>query len=221
MLRLGTAASAIVTIWIVLNVFIEVDRDELETAIDRAGFWAPVAYAAILFLGLTIPFNPVSDLLTITVAAIVLDPVEAILATFVAQACSITVNYVIAARYGGGALELLEAQPRLGFLARLRDNIDLRTVFVLRLALPLTAIGVDFVSYLSGMKRLSFAGYFVVSLAPWTVMSVVYFTTAGILREASPFLVFVPAAIIIAVSSLLVLVLRRRNVLDDGATTDE
>ena len=218
--RLGAAAFVIVTVWIVLNVFIEVDRDDLERAIDRAGLWAPVAYAAILFLGLTIPFNPVSDLLTITVAAIVLDPVEATLATFVAQACSITVNYLIAARYGGGALERLEAQPTLRFLARLRDNIDLRTVFVLRLALPLTAIGVDFVSYLAGMKRLNFPGYVVVSLAPWTVMSVVYFTTAGILREASPFLVFVPAGIIIAVSSLLVVVLRRRHVFDDGAFDD-
>jgi len=219
--RLGLVALVIVTIWVILNVFVDVDQEALETAIDRAGWWAPVAYAGILFLGLSVPFNPVSDLLTITVAAILLDPVEAILATFVAQASSITVNYLIAARYGGGVLERLEHEPKLSFVGRLRENIDLRSVFVLRLALPLTAIGVDFVSYLAGMKRLSFPGYFLVSIAPWTAMSVVYFTTAGILREASPFLVFVPAGIIIAVSSLLVLLLRRRSVIGGGVVSDE
>jgi len=219
--RLGLVALVILTIWVGLNVFVDVSQEDLESAIDRAGIWAPVAYGTILFLGLTVPFNPVSDLLTVTVAAIMLNPLEAIVATFAAQACSITVSYLIAARYGKGVLERLEEQPRLRFLNRLRENIDLRTVFLLRLALPLTAIGVDFVSYLAGMKRLNFPGYFVVSLAPWTVMSVLYFTTAGFLREVSPFLVLLPAGIIIGVSSLMVLLLRRGKILDDGTVTEE
>ncbi len=219
--RLGIAVVVILAIWVTVNVFVDVDQDDLETTIDRAGIWAPIAYAVILLLGLTVPFNPVSDLLTITVAAIMLHPLEAILATFVAQASSVTINYLIAARYGGGVLDRLEDQPKLSFLNRLRENIDLRTVFVLRLALPLTAIGVDFVSYLAGMKRLNFPGYFLVSLVPWTVMSVAYFTSAGFLRDESPFLVLVPAGIIIAASSLLVVVLKRRHVFDSAPVTDE
>ena len=100
-------------------------------------------------------------------------------------------NYAVARRFGSGILDRVSEQPRLGFLQRLRESIDLKTVFVLRLALPLTAIGVDFVSYLAGMKRLNFVGYYLASIVPWTVMSVVYFTSAGALRDTSPILVFV------------------------------
>lgn len=212
--RLGLFVFVVIVLLLALNWFVDVDRDDLESAIARAGIWGPVTYAVILALGLTVPFNPVSDLLTVTVAALVLDPVDAIVATFVAQAFSVTVSYLVARRIGGGILDRIADQPRLGFLARLRENIDLRTVFFLRLALPITAIGVDFVSYLAGMKRLNFAGYFAVSLVPWTIMSIVYFASAGILRDTSPVLVFVPAAILIGGSSALVYLFRRRRLID-------
>ena len=45
-------------------------------------------------------------------------------------------------------------------------------------------------------------------------MSIVYFTSAGALRDTSPVLVFVPAVIMIAGTSLLVFVLRRRRIID-------
>lgn len=212
--RLGAFGLVLVAMFVALHWFVDIDRQDLEDGIGRAGLWGPFAYAVILALGLAVPFNPVSDLLTVTVAALVLDPLEAIIATFVAQAFAITVSYALARRYGAGILDRLAEQPRLGFLARLRDTIDLRTVFVLRLALPLTAIGVDFVSYLAGMRRLNFAGYLAASLIPWTVMSVIYFSLAGALRDVSPVLVFVPAVILVAGSGLLVLVLRRRQIID-------
>ena len=213
--RLGLFVFSVAVLLLALNWFVDVDREDLEDGIARAGIWGPVTYAVILALGLAVPFNPVSDLLTVTVAALILDPVEAIIATFAAQSVSVTVSYVIARRIGGGILDRISGQPRLGFLARLRESIDLKTVFMLRLALPITAIGVDFVSYLAGMKRLNFAGYFAVSLIPWTIMSVAYFTSAGMLRDTSPVLVFVPAAILIGGSTALVYLLRRRRVIDE------
>lgn len=214
LVRLGALVLAIIAVLLALNLLVDIERSDLEEAMDRAGFWGPAAYAVILALGLTIPFNPVSDLLTVTVAALILDPTEAIIATFAAHSFAVTVNYAVARRFGGGILDRLAEERRLGFLERLRESIDLRTVFVLRLALPLTAIGVDVVSYLSGMKQLNFVGYFVVSVAPWTVMSIVYFTSAGLLRDTSPILVFVPAVILIAGSSLVVFLLRRRRVIE-------
>ena len=213
-MRLGAFVLLVVVALVALNLFVDVSRADLEHAIDRAGIWGAVTYAVILAAGLSIPFNPVSDLLTVTVAALVLDPLHAILATFAAHSFAIIVNYAVARRFGSGILDRVADQPRLGFLARLRESIDLKTVFVLRLALPLTAIGVDFVSYLAGMKRLNFAGYYLVSIVPWTVMSIVYFTSAGALRDTSPVLVFVPAVIMIAGTSLLVFVLRRRRIID-------
>lgn len=214
LVRLGAFVLLIAAALLALNLFVDIDRSDLESAIDRAGMWGPFAYAVILALGLSIPFNPVSDLLTVTVAALILDPFEAIVATFVAHSFAIVVNYVVARRFGSGVLDRVSDQPRLGFLHRLRESIDLKTVLVLRLALPLTAIGVDFVSYLAGMKRLNFAGYYIVSIVPWTLMSVVYFTSAGALRDTSPVLVFVPAVILIAGTGLLVFVLRRRAIID-------
>jgi len=61
----------------------------------------------------------------VTVAALLLDPWEAILATFAAQAFAVTLNYAIARRFGGGILERVREQQRLGFLQRLQENIDL------------------------------------------------------------------------------------------------
>lgn len=214
LVRLGVFLLLVAAALVALHVFVDIDRSDLERAIDRAGIWGAVTYAVILALGLSIPFNPVSDLLTVTVAALILDPSEAILTTFAAHSRAIVVNYAVARRFGSGILDRLADQPRLGYLQRLRESIDLKTVFVLRLALPLTAIGVDFVSYLAGMKRLNFVGYYLASIVPWTVMSVVYFTSAGALRDTSPVLVFLPAVLLIAGTSLLVYLLRRRRIID-------
>lgn len=212
-LRLGLLGLVLAAILLALHLFLDVSREDLEDAIARSGFWGPAVYAVILALGLTIPFNPVSDLLTVTVAALLLDPSEAIIATLAAHVFAVSVNYAIARQFGSGVLDRVVEQPRFGFLARLRESIDLKSVFVLRFALPLTAIGVDFVSYLAGMKRLNFVGYLVASLVPWTILSVVYFTSAAELRETSPVLVFVPAAILIAGTSAIVYLLRRRRVI--------
>ena len=192
-----------------LNVFVEVDRDDLERAIDQAGLLGPAAYALILLTGLTVPFNPVSDLLTVTVASILLDPVEAIIATFVAHSSAITVNYLVARRFGAGILNRVAEERRFPLLARAKHQLNLRTVFLLRLALPLTAVGIDVVGYLAGAQRLRFPGYFVASIVPWTVFNVIYFTSAGALRDISPALVLLPAVLLIAGSSLLVYLLRR------------
>jgi len=197
-----------VALW-VLNSVVEVDQADLERAIDRTGIWGPIAYAVILTLGLTVPMNPVSDLLTVTVAAVLLDPKVAILATGVAHTIAITVNYYIGYLYGARMIDRLLARRDVPLLRRVRDHITVRAIFLLRFALPLTAIGIDWISYLAGIQRLRFVPYFIASMVPWTVMSVIYFTSAALLRETSPFLVLLPAVAIIVVASSLVFVLRR------------
>ena len=159
LLRLGGFVLLLGALLLALHFLVDISREDLEEGIDRAGIWGPLTYAVILALGLTVPFNPVSDLLTVTVAALVLDPTEAILATFAAQFVAVSVSYILARRFGAGILDRVTGESRLAFLERLRQRIDLKTVFVLRMALPLTAIGVDVVSYLPGMKRLNYGGY--------------------------------------------------------------
>lgn len=207
-LRGGLALAGLVAVLALLNRFVDISQDDMESWIDGAGVLAPITYAVVLFLGLTIPFNPVSDLLTVTVAALLLDPWVAILATFAAQAASISLNYRLARWYGPGIMRRLKKR-NVPLVARIERHITLKTVFLFRFALPLTGIGVDFISYLSGIRRLRFAPFFAATMVPWTLLSVIYFVSAGMLREVSPGLVLVPALILLAVTSLVVLVIRR------------
>lgn len=210
-LKIVALAALLVVGLLALNSTIDVDQDDLEGAIDRAGILGPTVYAVILTLGLTVPMNPVSDLLTVTVAAVVLDPKVAILTTFVVHAIAVTVNYMVGYRYGTRLMDRLLERRDIPLLRRVRDRITVRAVFILRLALPLTAIGIDWISYLAGAQRLRFSSYFVASMVPWTLMNVIYFSAAAMLRETSPFLVVVPALLLIMGASLLVFVLRQRT----------
>lgn len=214
-MRLGVLVLVVGAVLVALNVFVDVDQSDVEQFIDRAGIWGPVTYAVILFFGLTIPFNPVSDLLTVTAAAIIFDPFEAIVATFAAQVVAVSVNYSVGLLFGTSLMQRLARQERAGMFFRLSDRLDLRALFLLRFALPLVAIGGDWLSYFSGIKRLNFPGFVVVSLIPWTLMSVLYFTSAGALREISPLLVFLPAAVIVFGASAIVVLLRRRRVIPE------
>lgn len=204
----GAGIAGLLVVLALLNRFVDINQDDLESWIDGAGALAPITYAVVLFLGLTVPFNPISDLLTVTVAALLLDPWVAIVATFAAQAASVTLNYVLARRYGPGVMRRLK-ERNVPLVARIERHVTLKTVFLFRFALPLTGIGVDFISYLSGMRRLPFAPFFAATMGPWTLLSVIYFVSAGMLREVSPGLVLVPAIILLAVTSLVVIVIRR------------
>ena len=78
-------------------------------------------------------------------------------------------------------------------------------MFALRFVLPLTAIGIDFVSYFSGMRRLGFARFYVASIVPWSAFSVVYFYSTAYLRDRSLLLFLVPALVLILGPSLIAL----------------
>ena len=202
-LRLGAFALVILVISLLAQRYLDLSQDDLEAAVDSAGTFAPAAYAVVLFLGLSVPFNPVSDLATVTVAALIFDPHVSVAATFVAHTCALSVNYVVARRFGSPVVRLLAGGRAAEVAARLGDRLDARRVFVIRFLLPLTAIGIDVVSYLSGLRRLNFARFFVASIVPWTLISVTFFYTTAFLREQSLVLFFLPAALLILVPVLV------------------
>lgn len=100
---------------------------------------------------------------------------------------------------GRYVVRLLAGSDALSRLGWLDGRVNLRTVFVMRFMLPLTAIGIDFVSYAAGLKELRFWRYYLASIVPWTVLSVVYFTSTRLLRDRSLVWFFVPAAVLILV----------------------
>jgi uncharacterized membrane protein YdjX (TVP38/TMEM64 family) len=207
---------------LVLNYFVDINQDDLESAIDRAGIVGPAVYTMLLIVGLSVPFTPFSDLLTVTVASIVLNPIHAIAATFIAHTISVTANYIVGWRYGERLLDWATERREIPLVRQLRRRVDVRAVFFLRFALPLTAIGVDIVGYLAGMQRLKFPAYWVASMVPWTLMSVIFFTSAAFLREIAPYLVVVPAIAIIVTTSAFVLIIRKKtSILDVPHLDDE
>lgn len=207
--RLLLVLAAVAVVSVIAERAFDISVDDINDAIDAAGVLAPIIYVVVLFFGLSVPFNPVSDLATVNVAALVFPPTVSIAATFAAHTMALVVNYTVGRHYGATLLRRVASQRGAATIESLGQNFSYRALFLFRLALPLTAIGIDFVSYFSGMRRLPFWRFYVVSIVPWTALSVVFFTSTSLLKEQSIVLFFLPAAVLILVPSLILLLRRR------------
>jgi len=207
--RLLIGGGLLLIVVVILQSTVRVSLQDLEDAVDAAGVFGPIAYALVLFLGLSVPFNPVSDVATVNVAALVFDPEVSVAATFVAHSVALTVNFIVAKRYGHIGIRLITGRGEIGVVNRLSERMSYRTVFVTRFMLPLTAIGIDIISYLAGMRGLRFVPFYVASIIPWTVISVVYFYSTTYLKDRSLILFFLPAALLILGPPALLFLWRR------------
>ena len=207
--RLLIGGGILLLIVIVLQATLRVSVQDIEDAVAAAGVFGPIVYSIVLFLGLSVPFNPVSDVATVSVAALVFPPEVSIAATFVAQTVSLTVNYVVARRYGNVGLRLITGRGEVAIVNRLSERMSYRTILVTRFMLPLTAIGIDIISYLAGMRRLRFVPFMVVSIVPWTLISIVYFYSTSYLKDRSLLLFFLPLVLLTLGPPLLVYLWRR------------
>ena len=207
--RLLIGGGILLLVIVILQATFRVTVQDIEDAVAAAGVYGPIAYAAVLFLGLTVPFNPVSDVATVNVAALVFEPEVSIAATFAAHTAALTVNYYVARHYGNVGLRLITGRGEIDVVTRLSERMGYRTVLFTRFMLPLTAIGIDVVSYLAGMRRMRFVPFYIVSVVPWTLFSVVYFVSTAYLKDRSLVLFFAPAALLILGPPALVVLWRR------------
>ena len=207
--RLLLGGGIFLIVVIVLQATFRVSVQDIEDAVSAAGVYGPIAYAAVLFLGLSVPFNPVSDVATVDVAALVFEPEIAILATFVAHTLALTTNFVVAKRWGHVGIRLITGRGEVAIVDRLSERMGYRTVFLTRFMLPLTAIGIDIVSYLAGMRRLRFVPFYIASIIPWTLISVVYFYSTAYLKDQSLVLFLLPGALLILGPPTLLVLWRR------------
>lgn len=215
--RLFVLAIALGVVLLIIQQNVDLSLDRLQEIVDSAGILAPLAYALILFLGLSVPFNPVSDLATVNVAALLFEPEVSIAATFLAHTTSLAVNYWVARHLGDRTLRLLSGERAAAFVERFGDRMTYGSVFSLRFALPLTGIGIDIVTYLAALGRLGFIRFYIVSIIPWTIVSVIYFYSTNYLREQSFILFFVPAVILLVAPSAFLLWRRHRNGANEAA----
>ncbi|GEM_PF-1799558 len=172
--------------------------EDLKVTINSFGIFAPVAYAVILFFGLSVPFAPISDFLTVNLAAFFFPPMTSVIATFFAQAATLAFNYWVGRNFGDYFLKKILKESEAKKVESFIDQLSFRWIFGLRFLLPLTAIGIDAVSYASGIARLRFIKFFLVSLIPWTILNIAYFYSTSFFEGKSPVLFFLPAVVLIA-----------------------
>lgn len=208
---------AIIVITFYLLVFIfsrifNIGLTQVQEFVNSFGIFGPIVYSCVLLLGLTVPFNPVSDFLVVNVAAILFPPHVSIIFTFITHSLALTINYHLGKKYGGVIIRKIITQKNTPYVEKLLKKLTYRNIFILRLFLPTSNIvGVEVISYASGHEKIPFTKFFLVSIIPWTFLSVLYFTSTYFLRERSLSLYFLPAIIIILLPLLILFILRRNK----------
>ena len=188
---------------ILLQQIFNIDFKTIRNLVDYFGPAAPVAYSVLLFLGLTVPLNPISDLLVVSLAALLFPPIVSVSATFVSHIAALTANYLVGRRFLDLFLHKILSRNEVLKIENLSQKINLRWIFGLRFLLPLTAVGVDAVSYASGLANLNFWKFLIISMIPWTVFNIVYFYSSGYLREINPVLIVVPIGALVGIPTLI------------------
>jgi len=172
--------------------------------VSSFGIYAPVIYSVILLLSLIIPFNPISEFLLINVAVIIFPPQIAIFFTFITHSLALCINYYIGKIFGKRILNIIVEEKNFRYVEEYLKKLTIRNLFIIRFFLPISSIvGADIVSYIAGYERLPFVKYFIVSIIPWTIMNIVFFTTTSYLSEKSIFLYFIPAVVIVGIPILI------------------
>lgn len=188
--------------FVVQNYF-KITVSDIQLYVSSFGPTALIIYIILLILGLTVPFNPLPDYAVVATAAALFPPVQSIFATFVAQTITLFINYSIGKKYGWRFIDFIAKEQELDNVKALAQRITPRSVFGFRWLLPITAIGIDVISLTSGMANMNFGKFFLASIIPWTVLSVVFFTSTNYLKQFSGLLFFLPSVVLIVASLVI------------------
>lgn len=190
------------------NIF-SIDLADIEKEVSSYGPIASLIYTAILFFGLTIPFNPISDTVVVLTAAIVFSPPVAIIATFIAHFTALTTNYFLSENFGWKIIRKFSKSSEEKQIENLAKHLTPRKIFALRFILPLTAIGIDVVSYAAAISKVNFKQFILASIIPWTILNIIFFTSASYLKNKSSVFVLIPVVVLIPLSYLLYIYLKK------------
>ena len=103
-------------------------------------------------------------------------------------------------KYGKRILDKVITPENSKYLEKYFNKLTIKNLFIIRFFVPISSMfGVDILSYISGMQKLPFLKYFIVSIVPWTILTILYFTATAYLIDKSIFLYFLPAIIIVMV----------------------
>ena len=203
-IRLGIFLFVFYLTAFVISQIFNITLEQIQEIVLSFGALAPVVYAVVLFLGLTVPFNPVSDFLIINLGVLLFPLYISIPFTFIAHSLVLVVNYYVGLRFGKRILEKVVTAENSQYMDKYFNKLTIKNLFIIRFFVPITSIfGADIVSYIAGMQKLPFFKYYVVSIVPWTILSVLYFTTTAYFIDKSIFLYFLPVIILVGLPILL------------------
>lgn len=209
-IRLGIFVFVFYLITFAVTNYFNIGVAEVQEFVLSFGLLAPIVYSIILFLGLTVPLNPISDFLIINIGVIAFPPLVAIFFTFLAHSAAIIVNYFVGRKYGKKALDKIVSKENTKYVEKYTNRLTIKKLFVIRFIVPIaTMFGADIVSYASGMQRLPFLKYYLVSIIPWTFLSTIYFLFSSYLLNISIFLYFLPPILIVTVPLILVFLYKK------------
>jgi len=208
-LRLGIFVFIFYFLTLIFSHFLNIGIEEVQIFVSSFGILAPLIYSLILFLGLVVPFNPISDFIVINMGVILFSPLVAIFFTFIAHSLAISLNYFIGLRYGKRFINIIVKKENAPYLDKYFKKLTIRNLFIIRFFIPISSFfGFDVISYISGIQKLPFDKYFVVSIVPWTFMSILYFSTTSYFLKKSIFLYFLPVIFLVGVPFIIYFIYR-------------
>ena len=182
-----------------LQKSLNINLGELKVVIGSFGILAPAVYSVLLTLGLSVPFNPIPDYLLVSLAAFIFPMHIAIIATFFAHSLAITANYYLSKKFGWFVLDRITSKDEDTYLHKLSREITPSKIFWMRWLLPLTAIGIDIVSYAAGIAKIPYLRFYISSIVPWTTLSTLFFISTNFVIEKYIFLFFLPGLALVAI----------------------
>lgn len=213
LIRVGIIFFVISILMIILGKWLGITPQDIRDVVNSFGIFAPLAYSVILFLGLSVPFNPVSDFLVVNIAALLFPPHISILFTFIAHVMALSVNYYIAHKFGIKIIGKVAEKEKADTIIQFSQKLTPKSLFFLRFILPTSnLIGNDILSYLSGIQKMPFFKFFAVSIIPFTILNVLYFSFVSILMKHSKLLFFLPFFFILA-AIVLYFILKKTKLL--------
>lgn len=203
-IRFLLLALLISTTTFILGRVFDISLLDIKSFINSFGIYAPMAYAFVLLLGLCVPFNPVSDFLVVNVAALAFLPVVSITATFIVHTTALTLNYYVGRMYGAALIKRFTTEKNNEYIRTLTNKLTLKRLFLLRFVLPTSNfIGVEIISYAAGIEKLPFWKFYIASIVPWTILSVIYFTTTTYLLSQATVFAILPIIVLVAIPTII------------------